>query len=78
MFLLFYYFLFQVDSPCSAWLFEGQYILQGVLVIVCVLMVPIMLIPKPFILRSRHRAKVLAMASQAEVLQGELVRKPLF
>nr|XP_053650997.1 V-type proton ATPase 116 kDa subunit a 1-like isoform X1 [Cherax quadricarinatus] len=52
--------LFKKDEPpvsCELWMFDGQYIIQMVLVIVCVICVPLMLFPKPLILNSRHKAR---------------------
>jgi len=55
-------FLFKSDpaptgcSPDSIWMFQGQSTVQAVLVIVAVLSVPVMLLARPFILKSRAKA----------------------
>ncbi|KAK4306422.1 hypothetical protein Pmani_021752 [Petrolisthes manimaculis] len=45
---------------CNQWMYNGQFTVQLVVLLVALLMVPIILIPKPFILRRAHRAKVAA------------------
>ena len=48
----------KAKDDCSVWMFEGQYELQLALLLISLLCVPVMLIPKPLILRSRHNAKM--------------------
>ncbi|XP_042230509.1 V-type proton ATPase 116 kDa subunit a1-like isoform X2 [Homarus americanus] len=57
---------------CNQWMYDGQYTVQVVLLILCVICVPIMLIPKPFVLRSRHNAKMRAQSHLATIHEEEM------
>lgn len=50
----------QAVGDCNQWMYNGQFIVQIVLLLVAVICVPIILIPKPYLMRSQHRARVAA------------------
>lgn len=54
--------LLKKDDPlpnCDQWMYEGQYTVQVVLLLLALICVPLMLFPKPFIMRSQHRARAM-------------------
>ncbi|XP_069189056.1 V-type proton ATPase 116 kDa subunit a 1 isoform X2 [Procambarus clarkii] len=66
--------LLKTDEPpenCSLWMYKGQYTVQVVLLLLCVICVPLMLIPKPLILNSRHKANMRARNFQS-VVESEM------
>jgi len=50
----------KVEEGCDAFMFEGQEILQKILVLSALACVPWMLLVKPFVLRSQHNKQVAA------------------
>lgn len=52
-------FSFQPLPNCDQWMYEGQYTVQVVLLLLALICVPLMLFPKPFIMRSQHRARAM-------------------
>lgn len=48
----------QPPAGCDEWMYSGQYIVQVVLLLISLVCVPIMLIPKPFIMRRQHESRV--------------------
>lgn len=72
--------LLKKDPPvadCNLWMYEGQYIVQIVLLLVSLIMVPIMLIPKPFYQRKAHRAKVAAREAAMIEAPGSSGNQPV-
>ncbi|XP_037802746.1 V-type proton ATPase 116 kDa subunit a1-like isoform X1 [Penaeus monodon] len=59
-------------TPCKVFMFEGQYIFQLILLILCIICVPLMLFPKPLILKSLHNKKRIHHNQQAIAQNGEL------
>lgn len=45
---------------CNQWMYSGQYEVQIALLVICVLCIPVMLIPKPFILKKQYFARLRA------------------
>jgi len=62
-------------TPCNPYMYEYQYEIQAAMVLISLLMVPIMLIPKPIILNQRFKARQkmreLRLAQPEDAEQGE-------
>lgn len=58
------------DPPNMIPLFNKQGLVQGILAVIAVLMVPIMLLPKPFILRYQHNKKKLERDEENALVDG--------
>jgi len=70
-------FLFKTDpppvgcSPDSIWMFPGQFTIQMVFVIAAVVSIPIMLLARPFILKSRAKAASAAVPLASVEVEGD-------
>ncbi|XP_076042466.1 V-type ATPase subunit a family protein Vha100-1 isoform X2 [Oratosquilla oratoria] len=58
-------------SVCSQYMYPYQYIIQMVMLIICVICVPIMLIPKPIILKKQHDNKVIMRQLQRQRAESQ-------